>query len=241
MADVGYRVLSVAVQARYQLALLIAVLNAIFLLLEVRLLLDEPSWLGALGLLDSPLLLAVAVGLLAQLPPGVVFRGSAAGRAPPGPPSPACRVTGSFQVGNRWLWRLLVPSSLGLAEWGGIQVLAPSYAVRPRRRLTPPLGTGTLELSRPMRGRQPIWAADPMHVQRLMRARRAPRPLAETPGRLAISPRQIQEVAAGWQYAGLRRYPALRIRYLGDDRAAQVTYLAFDTPADRDAVRARLG
>ena len=31
----------------------------------------------------------------------------------------------------------------------------------------------------------------------------------------------------------LWRYPALRIRYLGDDRAAQVTYLAFDTPADR--------
>jgi hypothetical protein len=240
LADVGYRVLSVLVQARYQLALLVAVLNAIFLLLEVRMVLDEPSWLGAVGLLDSPLLLVVAVALLAQLPPGVVFRGGAPGRVPPGPLPSACRATGSFQVGNRWLWRLLVPSSLGLVEWGGIQVLAPSYAVRPRRRLTPPLGVGTLELSGPLRGRQPLWAADPMHLQRLLRAQRPPHAPAEMPGRLAISPRQIQEVAAGWQYAALRRYPALRIRYLGDDRAAQVTYLAFDTPAERDAVRARL-
>jgi hypothetical protein len=63
----------------------------------------------------------------------------------------------------------------------------------------------------------------------------------DTPARLAISPRQVQDVSAGWQYAGLRRYPALRITHLGDDRGEQVTYLAFDTPADRDAVRARLG
>jgi hypothetical protein len=240
LVDVGYRVLSVLVQARYQLALLVAVLNAIFLLLEIRLALDELSWLGVVGLVDTPLLLAVAVWLLAQLPPGVVFRVDAARGAPPGPPPSACRATGSFQVGNRWLWRLLVPSSLGLAEWGGIQVRAATYAVRPRR-VMPPLGAGTLEWSRPVHGRQPLWAADPLHLQRLMRARRAPRLLAETPARLAIAPRQVQEVAAGWQYAGLRRYPALRIRYLDADRAAQVTYLAFDTPADRDAVRARLG
>ena len=78
-------------------------------------------------------------------------------------------------------------------------------------------------------------------LPRLVRGRRERRPLAEGSALLAISPRQLHEVTAGWQYAGLRRYPALRLAHQGDDRAQQVTYLAFDTPADRDAVRARLG
>jgi hypothetical protein len=139
------------------------------------------------------------------------------------------------------VWRVLVPSSLGLVEWGGIQVRAPGYAVRTRRPIAPPFSVGTLDWSRPVARRQPTWAADPLLLQRQMRARHEARQLVDTPAHLAISPRQIRDVSAGWQYVGLRRYPALRITHLGDDRGEHVTYLAFDTPTDRDAVRARLG
>jgi len=241
LADLGYRVLGVLVQGRYQIALLIGVLNAVFLLVELSQVLDEPSWLDVVGLVEAPLLLGVAVWLVAQLPPGIVFRRGAARAAAAGPPPGACQVSGSFQVGNRSVWRVLVPSSLALVESGGIQVRAPSYAVRPRRPVAPPLDVGRLDWSRPVAGRQPTWAADPLLLQRQIRARREARSVAEAPARLAIAPRQVQDVAAGWQYAGLRRYPALRITHLDDDQAERATYLAFDSPADRDAVRARLG
>ncbi len=240
LADVGYRILGGLVQARYQIALVVGVLNAVFLLLELSLVLEDPSWLDVVGLLDTPILLAIAVWLVARLPPGIVFRDGAARTAADGPPPGSCWVSGQFQVGNHSVWRVLVPSSLGLVEWGGIRVRAPGYAVRARRPIAPPFTVGQLDWSRPVARRQPTWAADPLLLHRQIRAHREPRQLVDTPAHLAISSRQIQDVSAGWQYVGLRRYPALRITHRGADRGEQFTYLAFDTPADRDAVRARL-
>jgi hypothetical protein len=64
MGDIAYRVLGALVQARFQIAALLAVVNTIFLLLEVHVFLEAPSGTGGLGLLDSPLLLAAAVLLI---------------------------------------------------------------------------------------------------------------------------------------------------------------------------------
>ena len=240
LADVGYRVLSVLVQARYQLALLIALLNAIFLLLEVRLLLDEPSWLGAVGLLDTPLLLVVAVA-----PWRSCRRGSLSWwRRRWGARAARCRPPAAPRAAFRWA----IAGSGGCwsrAAWGSSSGAASRCSPRATR-----CGRGGAS-------RHPwAWACSWPRVPfaaasrsgRRTRCtysgccgRSARRMRRGDAGRLAISPRQIQEVPTGWQYAALRRYPALRIRYLGDEPAAQVTYLAFDTPAERDAVRARLG
>src|SRR5690242_20994647 len=82
MGDAAYRVLGLLVQARFQLAACVAIANLVFLLLEVHLLLEVPTGPNGLGLLDSPLLLAAAVLLIAQLPPGVLFRAAGAAATP---------------------------------------------------------------------------------------------------------------------------------------------------------------
>ncbi len=58
--------------------------------------------------------------------------------------------------------------------------------------------------------------------------------------RLAIPAPTLEAVAPGWQYAGLRRYPALRLVHGGEQGRPQYTYVAFGTTAARDAVLTRL-
>ena len=248
MIDCAYRLLAVIVQLRFQIALVLGVLNAVFLLVEVSQQLDAPSLIGLLSLFDSPLILGLAVWLLAQLPPGVVFRRAAAGggvaqsnghaavdRMPTG-----CRVSGWFRVAEAWEWRLLVPSTLKLTPWGGVELFASSSSDGERWPRLGARSAGMLDWYRPVGPRPPIWAADPSVIQRLLAAQtRRERP-PEPSERLVIAAQAVREVATGWQYAGLRRYAALRIAHRGFDRTERLTYLAFDSAEARDALRSRL-
>jgi len=245
--DCIYRLLAVVVQLRFQVAVVLGVLNAVFLLVEVSQVLEAPSFAGVLSLFDSPLILGLAVWLLAQLPPGVVFRGAAAAgpvsqsnghtaadRTPTG-----CRVSGWFRAAEALEWRLLVPSTLKLTPWGGVELFtSPSDGGRSPRLA--PRSAGMLDWYRPVGPRPPIWAADPSVIQRLLAAQTMRERPPEPSERLAIAAQAVREVTAGWQYAGLRRHPALRIAHRGVDRTERLTYLAFDSAEARDAVRARL-
>jgi hypothetical protein len=254
MRDAAYRVLGLLVQARFQIAALLAVANTVFVLLEVHLLLETPSAPGGLGLLDSPLLLAAAVLLIAQLPPGVVFRAS----GPPATPRDAlarldpsgvdptdesqwgCRASAHFRAGEQREWRLLAPSTLQLTRWGGVEVSAPIYAPRRRPHNMAPLGVRTLDWYRPRIGMQPpVWGANPPVAQRRV-PRQEPEVVVQSVARLAIPAPTLEAVTPGWQYAGLRRYPALRLQHSGERGRPQYTYVAFGTAAARDAVFARL-
>jgi hypothetical protein len=255
MGDVAYRVLGLLVQARFQIAALLAVANGVFLLLEVHMLLEEPSGRSGLGLLDSPLLLTAAVLLIAQLPPGVVFRASGPSATPrdaaarvhePGTDSApdeaqwGCRASANFRAGDGREWRLLIPGTLQLTRWGGVEVSAPIYAAPRRPQGMAPLGVRTLDWYRPRIGVQPpVWGTNPIVAQRRV-PRREPEPTVQSVARLAIPAPTLEAVASGWQYAGLRRYPALRLTHSGEHERPQYTYLAFGSAAARDAVLAHL-
>jgi hypothetical protein len=255
MADVPYRLMGLLVQARFQVAALLAVANGVFLLLEVHLLLETPSGANGLGLLDTPLLLTAAVLLIAQLPPGVLFRASGPAITPrdalarldpsgadsePDEGQWGCRASANFRAGDGREWRLLIPSTLQLTRWGGVEVSAPIYAPPRRPPGMAPLGVRTLDWYRPRIGIQPpVWGANPAVAQRRV-PRREPEPNVQTVARLAIPAPTLEAVTAGWQYAGLRRYPALRLAHAGEHDRPQYTYLAFGSVAARDAVLARL-
>jgi hypothetical protein len=255
MGDVAYRVLGLLVQARFQIAALLAVANGVFLLLEVHLLIDAPTGTNSVGLLDSPLLLTAAVLLIAQLPPGVVFRGSGpavtprealarldVGGADPVPDEVqwGCRASGNFRAGDKREWRLLIPGTLQLTRWGGVEVSAPIYAPPRRPHGMPPLGVRTMDWYRPRMGiHPPVWGANPAVAQRRV-PRREPEPTVQSVARLAIPAPTLGAVTPGWQYAALRRYPALRLTHAGERGRPQHTYLAFGSAAARDAVLDRL-
>ncbi|HLH24011.1 MAG TPA: hypothetical protein VK066_15920 [Chloroflexota bacterium] len=255
MGDLAYRVLGLLVQARFRIAALVGVLNAVFLVLEVQQVREAPSVAGGLGLLDSPLLLAGAVLLIAQLPPGVVFRASGPAATPRDAPAGrelgdaelsaddgewGCRVSGRLRAGEEREWRLLVPGTLELTRWGGVEVSAPIYAPRSRPQGLAPLGVRTFDWSRPRVGAQPpLWGAHPPVGQRRVPPRE-PEVVVQSIARLAIPAPTLEAVAPGWQYAGLRRYPALRLVHGGEQGRPQYTYVAFGTTAARDAVLTRL-
>jgi hypothetical protein len=251
----AYRLLGLLVQARYQIALLLALANGLILLLELPSILRAPSAAVILGFLDTPLLLGLAVWMVANLPPGVVFQSTAgleaidSGRrrqwvAPPGSPVDlprACRASGRFRIGDQGEWCLMVPSTLEITRWGRIEVRAPSYVARGPGQRVRPLGPVRLRWYRPGSGPLPIWAADPILIDRLISRQLERDTASEPPARLEIAPRALEDVLRGWQYVGLRRLPALRLTHRGEDGAVERTYLAFDSTAGRDAVWGRLG
>jgi hypothetical protein len=255
MGNLAYRLLGLLVQARFQIAALLAVANLLFVLLEVHLLLEAPSGVGSLGLLDSPLLLAAAVLLIAQLPPGVLFRASGPAATPRDAPARrdpsdaeagdaasqwGCRASAHFRAGEAREWRLLVPGTLQLNRWGGVELSAPIYAPRRRPHSMAPLGVRTLDWYRPRIGMQPpVWGANPLVAQRRV-PRREPEVVVQSVARLAIPAPTLEAITPGWQYAGLRRYPALRLQHSGQRGRPQYSYAAFGTAAARDAVLARL-
>jgi hypothetical protein len=255
MGDAAYRLLGLLVQARFQLAAGVAAANLVFLLLEVHLLLEAPSGPNGLGLFDSPLLLAAAVLLIAQLPPGVLFRAAGPAATPRDAlarldPSGAnasddqgqwgCRASAEFRAGEEREWRLLVPGTLQLNRWGGVELSAPIYATRRRSHTVAPLGVRTLDWSRPRIGiHPPVWGANPLVAQRRV-PRREPEMVVQSVARLAIPAPRLEAITAGWQYAGLRRYPALRFQHTGGRGRPEYSYVAFGTTAARDAVFTRL-
>lgn len=255
MGDLLYRLLGLVVQARFQIAAILAVANGVFLLLEVHLAMEAPSGTSTLGLLDSPLLLTAAVLLIAQLPPGVLFRANgpaavprdALARLDPSGVDPppdedqwGCRASANFRAGEASEWRLLIPSSIQLTRWGGVEISAPIYAVPRRSHAVAPLGVRTLDWSRPRIGlHPPVWGSNPAVAQRRA-PRREPEPIVQSVARLAIPAPTLAAVTRGWQYAGLRRYPALRLEHHAGRERPQYTYLAFGSTAARDAVIARL-
>jgi hypothetical protein len=248
--DWSYRILGVVVQARFQIALLVAIANTVLLLLELQLAMEAPPPLSHLYLFDSPLLLILAVGLLAQLPPGVVFRS-----APPEPRETTllaeepdeyegrwgCRASAWFRTGGDPDWRLLAASTLQVSEWGGIEITAPTFAPPRVRPSLTPLTVRTLDWYRPFGLRPPLWGSDHLAVRwQQSRRRRAAAPPIEITNRLTIPARARQAAVAGWQYAGLRRYPAIRLTYTDDGNRKRYSYLAFGGTLARDAVLARL-
>jgi hypothetical protein len=250
LLDWTYRLLGLVVQARFQVALLVAVVTTVFLLVEIQLALDHAAGLGPLAILDSPLLLVLAVWLVAQLPPGVVFRATGAPPVVSAPAPPAdedeqdgrwgCRASGWFHAGSHTEWRLLAQSTLQVTEWGRIELRAPNPVARSSQPTLAPLSVRTMDWYRPFGARPPLWGSDHLAVQWQRRRRREPEPRPEPTSHLTIPAHARQAIVVGWQYAGLRRYPALRMAHQGEDGREQLTYLAFGSVFARDAVLARL-
>lgn len=247
MLDLAYRVLSLLVQARFQLALVVAVSYAVFLLIDVGFALEHPVHWGETGALDVTLFLVIAVWLLAQLPPGVVFRpthptGTGAPALDEGTGEPwGCRISGWLRAGRSAEWRLLAPGTLHVSRWGGVEAVVPSFRPNPRATPLTPFGVRTLDWYRPFGVRLTPWGVDPRALRGWRRRLvRPPEPVVERTTRLAIPAYAQRTAMPGWQYAALRRYPAIRVAYTGEDGRVQYAYLAFGSPRGRDAVLAHL-
>jgi hypothetical protein len=98
------------------------------------------------------------------------------------------------------------------------------------------VGPVRLRWYRPGSGPQPIWAGDPMLIQRLASRRYERETASEQPARLKIPSRALHEVLPGWQYVGLRRLPTLRLTHSDEDGGVTRTYLAFDSVMGRNMV-----
>jgi hypothetical protein len=250
MLEGCYRALGLLVRARHPVALLVGAIAGVAVLLELAAIRGEPSPSELVALLDTPLLLGMAAWLLAQLPPGVLFRASGPRMAPgvrdallpaPKPFQRDCRVSGWFQIGDdEGEWCLMVPSTLEIAGWGQIQARAPSHVALPRRRNSP-LVPVSLRWYRPGHGPRPIWVGDPLLIESLNDRRRRYVEPPLSPARLAIAPRALEAMTPGWQFDGLKRMPALRLAHRSDEGTGRYTYVAFGSVEVRDEVVRRLG
>ncbi|MBX5492737.1 MAG: hypothetical protein IRZ14_16420 [Chloroflexi bacterium] len=243
MPDAVYRVLGLAVRARYQLGFVLAVLHTVYMLAMVQLVRVEPT-LSHLGALVSvPLLLGLAAWRMALLPPGVVFRAEGAARFTPEaallPIPRGCRASARFRVGDGWEWRLLAPCRLRLTPGGQLELRVPPPQVRWQTRVgTRRVGWSAWQWTAD--GRMPLWGADPVQIQRRVRERAESEQRPRVPLAVTIPRAALLHVAVGWQYVGLRRCPALRLCYRDTAGRKQLGYLALDSRAARAALAARL-
>jgi hypothetical protein len=237
--ELGYRLLGTLLQARRLLVAgttLGALVGCLVLVHEAA---REPTAQAVLGALAMPLLLGVAAWWLFQLPPGVVFR-RAAPVADPRPQATArCYASAYFDGARKTEWRLLARSSFALAPDGSLVLISPpALRASPAevRQAFPSRGQPTAaQLQAGERARYPEWVYQPEALvggpSRLVYQSAADYERAVA--RLAVAREALVDVEPGWQYAGLRRWPAIRVAYRGADGALVTAYVAFAEPAQR--------
>jgi hypothetical protein len=198
----------------------------------------EPSAAGVLAVVAVPLLLWLASWRLFQLPPGVVFRPTDARDDPPPQRTARCQASAYFDARTQSAWRLLVRASIAFDAAGTLRLASP-----------PPLQAGPEEVRQAFPTRiqptaeqlragertpYPEWVYQPetlVGASRLVYQTAADYERAVA--RVAISRAMLVDVRPGWQYGGLRRYPALRVSYHDADGTLLAAYLAFPEAGQR--------
>ncbi|HZU05211.1 MAG TPA: hypothetical protein VFB73_04505 [Chloroflexota bacterium] len=237
--DVPYRLLGLLVGLRRLLVALGLLGGAGLWLWQVHEATAEPTPPRLLSLLVMPTVLGLAIWWLAALPPGVVFR-----PAPPGGPvaprrTARCLASGYFERPDGPEWRLLARSSLAVARDGSLRLVSP-----------PPLlaGPDAARQAFPSRGR--LTRAELAAARRLPFAEWVYQPEAlggsaarvlyqsadeymATVGTLVIPRAALVAVAAGWQYAGGRRWAAIQLLYRDELDQLTAAYLAFPDPGQQ--------
>ncbi len=246
MGELVYRPLGALLVARRALVALGALAGVVVWLSVVRETATEPTpphWLAVLGV---PTCLGVAAWWLFQLPPGVVFRVAAAGADPAPQRTQRCLASAYFDCSHRTEWRLLARSSLTPVDDGSLVVTSPPpilAAADDARAAFPTRGQPTAaQLREGNLPRHPEWVYQPQTMvggpSRLVYHSAAE--YADAVGCVMVARTRFRDVAAGWQYSGLTRWPAIRVQYYAADGAVAVAYLAFADRAQRGWVLARL-
>lgn len=185
---------------------------------------DEPgAWLPAVLV---PALLVFAGRRWLDLPPGVVFRPAPAAAGAP-EPTARCWASGLFLTARGPVWRLLARGGLYWLPDGSPRVVSP-----------PPLGHGAAA-ERAFPARDPFrpspvpiaaeWLLVPQALDpaRWRASYESPAAYAAATGELCIPRAALFGCTPGWQYAHLRRWPAVRLEYRDAPDAVAVAYLAF--------------
>jgi len=191
---------------------------------------DTPAaWLPTL-LFPAPLVLAGR--WLLDLPPGVVFRPAPLPSAWP-EPTMRCLASALFDTERGNEWRLLVRSRLRFGRDGALELASP-----------PPLGSGPA-VARAFPTRDPYrpapagpvadWTLIPqaLDATRWRGSYASAAAYTATVGMLRVPRGAITACTPGWQYARLRRWPALRLEYRETSDLLAVAYLAFASEAQQ--------
>jgi len=245
VVDLLHRLLGALLGARRGLVAGATLVGAALWLLLLHDALGQPSPLDLLAVAVLPLLYGLAGWWLFQLPPGVVFRVASAAAAGAPRPTARCRGSGYFAATRGPRWRLLARASLAFGADGSLVMISP-----------PPLlaGPETARQAFPSRGRptaaqlraglctpHPEWVYQPEALTGGSRLTyQSAEDYAAAQARLAIPRATLADLAVGWQYAGLRRWPALRLLYYAAEGSLASAYLAFAAPAHCAWARERL-
>jgi hypothetical protein len=238
VVDAAYRLLGALLLARRGLVAATAVAGVVGWYALVGQAVREPSAETILALLAVPLLLGFAAWRLFQLPPGVVFRPTAA-RGDPAPQRTArCQASAYFDSHTKSAWRLLARASLDFDAAGGLWLASPPplrAGPDEARQAFPTRAQPTAEQLRAgERTPYPEWVYQPetlVGASRLVYHSAADYERAVA--RLGLARDALVDVRPGWQYAGLQRWPAVRLSYYGADGALAAAYLAFPDAGQR--------
>jgi hypothetical protein len=245
VVDIAYRLLGALLVMRRGLVAAVAVGGVVAWYALVGQAVREPSGEDVVALVAVPLLLWFASWRLFQLPSGVLFRPTDAPDDPLPQLTARCRASAYFDSRTRSAWRLLARASIAFDAAGTLRLASP-----------PPLRAGPEEVRQafPTRAQPtaeqlragertpyPEWVYQPetlVGASRLVYQTAADYERAVA--RVAIPRAALAAVRPGWQYSGLRRWPALRVSYHGSDGTLVGAYLAFPEVAQRAWALARL-
>jgi hypothetical protein len=230
-----HRLLGAVLGARRGLVAAAALVGVVLWLLVLRELVREPdlALLAASGAL--PLLYGLAGWRLFQLPPGVVFEPARLARGLAGRPTVRCRASGYFASDGGPRWRLLARASLAIGPDGSLLATSPPPLLggpESVRQAFPTRGQPTAaQLRAGARTQHPEWVYQPEALGGASRLTyRSAEDYAAAVAHLSIPRAALVDLAAGWQYAGLQRWPALRLLYYAADGSVASAYLAFAEP-----------
>ncbi|HZR98488.1 MAG TPA: hypothetical protein VFE37_07270 [Chloroflexota bacterium] len=245
MVEAAYRLLGLLLLARRALVAVGAVCGVALWYALVGLAVREPTAAAVLSVLALPLLLGFAAWRLFLLPPGVVFRPLSTRAAVAPQRTARCRASAYFAGSSRTAWRLLARASLAFDATGALHLVSPpplQAAPDAARQAFPTRGQPSAEQLRSgERTPYPEWVYQPetlVGASRLVYNSAADYERAVA--RLAVARAALVDVRAGWQYAALHRWPAVRLTYAGTDGALTAAYLAFADVALRDWALAEL-
>ncbi len=235
MVDLLHRLLGAALGARRGLVAAAVLVGVGLWLLLLRELVREPDLpvLVASGVL--PLLYGLAGHWLFQLPPGVVFRSARLARGLAGRPTVRCRASGYFASDGGLRWRLLARASLAIGPDGSLLATSPPPLLGGPdsiRQAFPTRGQPTAaQLRAGVRTQHPEWVYQPEALGGGSRLTyRSAEDYTAAVAHLSVPRAALIDLAVGWQYAGLRRRPALRLLYYAGDGSVASAYLALAEP-----------
>jgi hypothetical protein len=238
VAEAAYRLLGALLLARRGLVAVVAVGGIVTWYLLVGQAVREPRAASVLAVMSVPLLLGLAAWRLFQLPPGVVFRRVTMPDGALPQRTARCQASAYFDARRRSAWRLLARASLAFDPDGTLRLTSPPplrAAPDAVRQAFPTRAQPTAEQLRAgERTSYPEYVYQPetlVGASRLVYQSAADYERAVA--RLTLPRAALADIQPGWQYAGLRRWPALHLTYYAADGALTAAYLAFPDASQR--------